>query len=46
MNVTDLMNFIEYTITCIGVGIAIAQFFRHGTVGVTDGVAVAFFFVC
>ena len=29
MNVTDLMNFIEYTITCIGVGIAIAQFFKH-----------------
>lgn len=29
MSILDLMTFIEYTITCIGLGIAIEQFFEH-----------------
>lgn len=29
MNVLDLMTFVEYTVTCVGIGIAIAQFFKH-----------------
>ncbi len=29
MNVLDLMSFIEYTFTCIGIGIAIERYFKH-----------------
>lgn len=29
MNVIDLMTLIEYTFTCIGIGIAIERYFKH-----------------
>lgn len=29
MNVFDLMNLIQYTITCIGAGIAVWEYLRH-----------------
>lgn len=29
MSIIDLMNFIDFMITCIGVGIAIERYYKH-----------------